>query len=99
MSSQDAVVSELGRSAVAHVGVDADACWETLPIPPGCERVPSAGVVAGSPDAGKETMPTPLYCERGPGSGITTGVTDAGWDTMSIPLDCTHECQRNRRRR
>ena len=91
-SFQDAVVSEHGRSAVAYVRVDADACWETMPIPPDCERVPSAGVVAGSPDACRETTPIPIPpdCERVPGSGITAGVTDAGWETMSIPPDYTH---------
>ena len=89
-SFQDAVVSEHGRSAVAHVRVDADAGWETIPIPPDCERVPRAGVVASSPDASRETIPIPPDCERVPGSGITTGVTDAGWETMSIPPDYTH---------
>ena len=49
-------VSEHGRSAVAHVRVGANTGWETMPIPLDCKRVPSAGVVAGSPDAGRETM-------------------------------------------
>ena len=30
---------------------NADVDWETMVIPPDCERVPNAGVVAGSPDA------------------------------------------------
>ena len=84
---QDAVLPEHYRSAVAHVRVDANAGWETMPISPACERVPSAGVVAGSPDAGRETMPIPPDYKRVPGSGITAGVTDAGWETMSILPD------------
>ena len=88
---QDAVVFVHGRSAVAHVKVDADAGRETMPISPDCERVPSAGAVAGSPDASRKTMPIPPDCERDPGSGITAGVTDAGWETMSIPLDYIHK--------
>ena len=67
---QDAMVSEHGRGAVEHVRGDADAGWETMLIPPDCERVPSAGGVAGSRDAGRETMPIPPDCERLPGSGI-----------------------------
>ena len=88
-SFQDAVFSEHSKSAVAHVRVDGDAGWE-MPIPPDCERVPSAGVFAGTPDAGRATMPIPPDCERVPGSSITAGATDAGWETMSIPPDHTH---------
>ena len=89
-SFQDAVVSEHGKSDVAYVRVDADTGWETMPIPPDCERVPSSGVVTGSPDAGRETMSIPPDCQRVRGSGITAGVTDASWETMSIRPDCTH---------
>ena len=90
-SFKDVIVSEQGRSAVvAHVRVDADAGWETMPIPPDFEHVPSAGVVAGSRDAGRETMSIPPDCEHVPGSSITAGVADAGWETVSIPPDCTH---------
>ena len=56
-SFRDVMVSGHGRSAIAHVSVDADAGWETMPIPPDCKCVPSAGVVAGSPGAGMETLP------------------------------------------
>ena len=76
-SFQDVVVSEHDKSAV-HASVDADAGWETMPIPPDCKRVPSSSVVAGgSPDAGRETMRIPPDCERVPGSGVTAGNTYA----------------------
>ena len=84
------MISEHGRSAVAHVSVGADAGWETMPIPPDCERVPSASVVAGSPDTGRETMPIPPDWERVPDFGVTAGVTDVGWETISIPPDQAH---------
>ena len=89
------VVSEHGRNDVAHVSVDA-ICWETMSTPQDCERVPSAGVAAGSPGADREMMPIPPDCERVPGSGITTGVTHASWETLSIPPDRTHipDCER-----
>ena len=72
-SFQDAVVYEYARSAVvALVSVDANAGWETMPIPPDCERVPSAGVFAGSQPTSRETMQIPPDCERVPGSGVTS---------------------------
>ena len=74
---------------MAHVRVDADAGWETMPIPPGYEHVPSAGVAAGNPDADRETMPIPPDCKHVPGSGITAGVADAGRETITIPPDYT----------
>ena len=89
-SYQHAVAFEHGRSAVAHVSVDADAGWETMPIPPDCQRVPSTGVIAGNPHANREKMAIPLDCERVSGSGITAGDTDADWETISIPPDCIH---------
>ena len=64
---QETEASEHGRSAVAHVSADAGVSWATMPILPDCERVPSAGVAVGSPDAGGETMPIPSDCERVPG--------------------------------
>ena len=67
--------------------MDANAGGETMPSPPDCERVPSAGVVAGSPDAGRVTMPIPPNCERVPDSGISAGVTNAG---ISIPPNRIH---------
>ena len=70
--------------------MDADAGWETMLIPPDCERVPSAGVVAGSPNTGKYTVPIPPVCERVPGCDTTAGVIDAGWKTMPVPPDHTH---------
>ena len=74
---------------MAHVRVDTDASWETMPIPPYYERVPSAGVAAGNPDADRETMPIPPDCKHVPGSGIIAGVADVGWETISILPDCT----------
>ena len=79
------MVSEHGRSAVAHARVDADAGWETMPIPPDCERVPSADGVVGSLDAGREMMPIPPDCERVPGSA---GAPGPDRETMPIPSDC-----------
>ena len=62
-----------------------------MPNSPDCERVSSASVVTGSPDAGTEMIPIPSDCERVPGSGFTAGVTeDAGWETISTPPDSTH---------
>ena len=52
--------------------------------------MPSAGVVAVSPDTGRETMPIPPDGERVPGPGVTAAATDAGWETMSIPPDHAH---------
>ena len=87
-SFQDTVDSEHGSSDVAYVTADADAGWETMSIPPDCERVPSAGIFTDRPDAGRQTMPIPLECERVPVSGVITG---AGWKTMSIPPDRSHK--------
>ena len=75
-SFQGAMISDNGRSPVAHAGVDAGAGWETMSIVLNCERVPSAGDVAGSPDAGRETMPIPPGREHVQSSGVTTDVTD-----------------------
>ena len=61
-----------------------------IPIPPDCERVPSAGIDAGSPDAGRETMSISLDFKRVLGSVVTAGATDAGWETLSIPPDRAH---------
>ena len=69
--------------------MDADAGWETMLIPPDYERVPSAGVAAGYPDADRNTMPIPPDSKIVPGSGITAGVADTGWETMPIPPDNT----------
>ena len=88
---QDAVVYEHDRSAVVvHVSVDANTSWETMPMPPDCEHVHIAGVVASSPHAGTVMMPDLPHFERVPGSSVTAGATDAGWETMSIPPDCAH---------
>ena len=67
--------------------MDTDAGWETMLIPPDYERVPSAGVAAGYPDADRKTMTIPPDCKHVPGSGITAGVADTGWETMPIPPD------------
>ena len=89
-SFQDALVSKHARSAFAYVFVYANAGWETLPISPDFERVPSASVVAGSLGPGRETMPIPPDCEHVPGSGVTASATDAGWESISIPPDRIH---------
>ena len=67
-SFQDVVVSKRDRSTVVKVSADADTDWETMPIPPDYERVPKAGVVAGSPDTGGKTMPIPPDYDRVPNS-------------------------------
>ena len=69
--------------------MDTDAGWETVPIPPDYERVPSTGVAAGHPDADRQTMPIPPDCKHVPGSGITADVADAGWGTISTAPDYT----------
>ena len=56
---------------------DADAGWETIPIPSDCECMPNAGVAVGSPDADRETIPTSSDCERVPGSGIGSDAGDS----------------------
>ena len=69
--------------------MDTDAGWETIPIPPVYERVPSTGDAAGYPDADRETIPIPPDCKHGPGSGITASLADAGWETISTAPDYT----------
>ena len=69
--------------------MDTDAGWETIPIPPDYERVPSTGVAAGYPDADRQKLPIPPDCKHVPGSGITADVADAGWETISTAPDYT----------
>ena len=59
-------------------------------IPPDFERVVSASVVTGSPEAGRETIPISPDFERVPGSGVTAGAINAGWETISIMPTCSH---------
>lgn len=46
-SLRDAVVCEQGMAAITHVSIDAGTEWETIPIPPDCERLPASGGDAG----------------------------------------------------
>ena len=73
-----------------RISSDADPGWETMLIQLDSERVPSAGVVTGSPDAGREMMLIPPDWEGVLGSGVTVGVIDDAWETMSVPPDRAH---------
>ena len=86
-SSEDPMVSELGRSYVEHVSADADAGLETIPILPDCERVPDSRVTGGAPDVGWETIRIPSDRTHIPDSGVAAGASGVDRETLPIPSD------------